>query len=163
MDIQGSSAIVTGGASGLGAATVRRLSAAGMQVAIIDMQDEFGETVAEEVGGVFVHADVTDADEVQSAIDIAVAMGDLRVLVNCAGIGAVARTVNRDGTPHDLGYFRKVIAINLVGTFNCIRLAAVAMARNEPAADNERGAIGNTASVAAYDGPIGQAAYSAPK
>ena len=163
MDIQGSSAIVTGGASGLGAATVRRLSAAGMQVAIIDMQDEFGETVAEEVGGVFVHADVTDADEVQSAIDIAVAMGDLRVLVNCAGIGAVARTVNRDGTPHDLVYFRQVISINLVGTFNCIRLAAVVMARNEPAADNERGAIVNTASVAAYDGQIGQAAYSASK
>ncbi len=163
MDIKGATAIITGGASGLGAATTRRLAAAGMKTLIIDMQDQLGETVATETGGVFVHADVTRADQVQTAVDIATEMGEIRVLVNCAGIGPPARTLDRDGNPHDLGHFEKVIAVNLVGTFNCIRLVAAAMATNDPAEDNERGAIVNTASVAAFEGQIGQAAYSASK
>jgi NAD(P)-dependent dehydrogenase (short-subunit alcohol dehydrogenase family) len=163
MDIKGATAIITGGASGLGAATARRLAAAGMQTLIIDMQDQLGEAVAIETGGAFVHADVTRADEVQTAVDIATEMGEIRVLVNCAGIGPPARTLDRDGNPHDLGHFEKVIAVNLVGTFNCIRLVAAAMATNDPSEDNERGAIVNTASVAAFEGQIGQAAYSASK
>jgi NAD(P)-dependent dehydrogenase (short-subunit alcohol dehydrogenase family) len=163
VDVQGAVAIVTGGASGLGAATARKLADAGMRIVIVDMQDELGEAVAAETGGAFVHADVTNADQVQTAVDIAVEVGELRVLVNCAGIGPPARTLDRDGNPHNLDHFEKVLAVNLVGTFNCIRLAAAAMAKNEPAADNERGAIVNTASVAAFDGQIGQAAYSASK
>lgn len=163
MDIAGASAIVTGGASGLGAATARRLATAGVKVVALDLQDDLGESVAGEIGGAYVHADVTDGDQVQVAVDTASEMGPLRVLVNCAGIGAVGRTVNRDGTPHDLDYFSKVIAINLIGTFNCIRLAAVVMAETEPMDDNERGAIVDTASVAAFDGQVGQAAYSASK
>ncbi len=163
MDIAGSAAIVTGGASGLGAATVRRLAASGMQVVIVDLQDDPGEQVAGEVNGAYVHADVTNDDEVQAAVDAAMEISPLRVLVNCAGIGPPSRTVNRDGSPHDLGSFATLININLVGTFNCIRLAAAAMVTTEPMEDNERGCIVNTASVAAFDGQIGQAAYSASK
>lgn len=163
MDIAGSSAIVTGGASGLGAATARRLAAGGASVAILDINDELGETLATEIGGAYVHADVTEPDEVQQAVDAAVEMGPLRVLVNCAGIGPPSRTVNRDGSPHDLGLYEKIIAINLSGTFNCIRLAAAAMSHTDPMEHGERGAIVNTASVAAYDGQIGQAAYSSSK
>jgi len=163
MDIAGASAIVTGGASGLGAATARRLAADGVKVVIADLQDELGDATAVEIGGAYVHADVTNSDEVQAAVDTAMEMGPLRVLVNCAGIGPPARTLNRDGEPHDLGRYETVIRINLTGTFNCIRLAAAAMATTEPMADGERGAIVNTASVAAYDGQIGQAAYSASK
>jgi NAD(P)-dependent dehydrogenase (short-subunit alcohol dehydrogenase family) len=162
MDIKGAAAIVTGGASGLGAATARKLAGAGMRVVVVDLQDDLGEQLAQEIAGTYVHADVTDGDQVQAAVDAAGALAPLRALVNCAGIGAVGRTISRDG-PHDLGYFEKVIAINLTGTFNCIRLAAVAMAATEPMEDNERGAIVNTASVAAFDGQIGQAAYSASK
>ena len=163
MDIAGSSAIVTGGASGLGAATARRLAASGMRVVVVDLQDSLGDEVAGEVGGAYVHADVTDEDEVQVAVEAAAEMAPLRVLVNCAGIGPPQRTLNRDGSPHDLELFATLININLIGTFNCIRLAAVVMADTEPMADNERGAIVNTASVAAFDGQIGQAAYSASK
>ena len=163
MNIEGGSAIVTGGASGLGAATARRLARDGMKVVVLDLQDALGEDLASEINGVFVHADVTDADQVQVAVDAAIEMAPLRVLVNCAGIGPPARTVARDGTPHDLGHFTTVIVINLIGTFNCIRLAAAAMVTNEPMDHNERGAIVNTASVAAYDGQIGQAAYAASK
>ena len=163
MDIAGSAAIVTGGASGLGAATVRRLAASGMQVVIVDLQDDPGEQVAGEVNGAYVHADVTNDDEVQAAVDTAMEISALRVLVNCAGIAPPSRTVNRDGSPHDLGSFATLININLVGTFNCIRLAAAAMVTTEPMEDNERGCIVNTASVAAFDGQIGQAAYSASK
>jgi len=147
MDVAGSSAIVTGGASGLGAATARRLAAAGAHVVILDVQD--GQELARELGGTSVQADVTIEPEVSVAVEAASEMGPLRVLVNCAGIGTPARTINRDGTPHDLQDFQRVIAINLIGTFNCIRMAAVAMAKTE--------------SVAAYDGQIGQAAYSASK
>lgn len=163
MHIAGASAVVTGGASGLGAATARKLAGAGMKVVVVDLQDDLGDAVAAEIDGAYVHADVTNSDEVQAAVDAAMEMAPLRVLVNCAGIGPPARTLNRDGDPHDLGAYEKVIRINLVGTFNCIRLAAAAMATTEPLADGERGAIVNTASVAAYDGQVGQAAYSSSK
>jgi len=163
VDLKGTSAIVTGGASGLGEATVRRLAADGVTVVIADLQDDKGDALAAEVGGAFVHADVTIADEIQAAVDAAVEMATLRSVVNCAGIGPPARTIDREGNPHDLGHFEQVIAINLVGTFNMIRLAASAMSKNEPLDHGERGAIVNTASVAAFDGQIGQAAYSASK
>jgi len=163
MEIAGSAAIVTGGASGLGATTARRLAAAGAKVVLVDLQDDLGDAVAEQVDGAYVHADVTDTDQVQVAVDTALEMGPLRILVNCAGIGPPARTLNRDGEPHDLRRFEQVIAVNLIGTFNCIRLVAAAMAKADPRVDNERGAIVNTASVAAFDGQIGQAAYSASK
>jgi NAD(P)-dependent dehydrogenase (short-subunit alcohol dehydrogenase family) len=166
MDINGSSSIVTGGASGLGESTVRLLAARGARVVVLDMQDEKGEALAKELGGVFVHADVTNTDEVIAAVEAAKELGPLRSLVNCAGIGAASRTIGRDGTydsAFNLDYFNKVLQINLLGTFNCIRLAATAMSQTEPLADGERGAIVNTASLAAFDGQIGQAAYSASK
>lgn len=164
MDLQGISAVVTGGASGLGAATCRRLAEAGAMVVVADLQEDLGEAVAAETGGAFVAADVTDAGQLGAAVAAASEMGPLRALVNCAGIGPPARTLNRDGTPHDLDRFEKVIAVNLIGTFNAIRLAAVAMARTHAVDEfGSRGAIVNTASVAAFDGQIGQAAYSASK
>ncbi|MDX1447638.1 MAG: SDR family NAD(P)-dependent oxidoreductase [Acidimicrobiia bacterium] len=164
MKLDQTSAIVTGGASGLGAATARRLAAAGARVVVADLNPEAGEQVAAEIGGAFVTTDVTSADDVSHAVEVAGEMGPLRSLVNCAGIGSVGRTINRDGSPHDLGYFASVIAVNLTGTFNCIRLAAGAMAQLDPVDDHGgRGAIVNTASVAAFDGQIGQAAYSASK
>lgn len=163
MELAGVAAIVTGGASGLGAATVRKLAAAGAKVVVADLQDEKGEALADLVGGVFVHTDVTNSEQVSAAVAVAVEAGPLRALVNCAGIGPPARTLNRDGTPHDLEHFRTLIEINLIGTFNVIRLAAVEMAKTEPLEDGLRGAIVNTASVAAFDGQIGQAAYSASK
>ncbi|MGQ0848284.1 MAG: SDR family oxidoreductase [Actinomycetota bacterium] len=163
MDLNGVSAIVTGGASGLGAATVRRLAKAGATVVIADLQDEKGEALAAEVGGAYVHADVTNNDEVQAAVESAMSSAPLRAVVNCAGIGPPARTLNRDGSPHDIGHFRTVIEINLLGTFNVIRLAASAMSTGAALDNGQRGAIVNTASVAAFDGQIGQAAYSASK
>jgi len=166
MDIFGASAIVTGGASGLGEATARLLAERGARVVVLDVSDEAGERVARQVGGIFAHADVTNTDEVTAAVDAAGELGSLRVLVNCAGIGWATRTIGRDGSynsAHDLEVFTKVISINLIGTFNCLRLAASAMGRTDPLVDNERGAIVNTASLAAFDGQIGQAAYSASK
>ncbi len=163
MEIAGTAALVTGGASGLGAATARRLAVDGVKIVVVDLQDDLGEAVADQVGGMYVHADVTDADQVQAGVNAAAQMGPLRILVNCAGVAPPARTLSRDGEPHDLRHFEQVIAINLVGTFNCVRLAAVAMAKNDPLDNGERGAIVNTASVAAFDGQIGQAAYSASK
>jgi NAD(P)-dependent dehydrogenase (short-subunit alcohol dehydrogenase family) len=164
MELANTSAIVTGGASGLGAATVRRLAAAGAVVVIADLQGEKGATLATEVGGVFVSTDVTDEEQVRGAVLAAVEAGPLRSLVNCAGIGPPARTLDRDGRPHDLGHFEQVVRINLIGTFNTIRLAAVEMAGLDPVDEHgSRGAIVNTASVAAFDGQIGQAAYSASK
>ncbi|HEX7098506.1 MAG TPA: SDR family oxidoreductase [Acidimicrobiia bacterium] len=164
MDLNGASAIVTGGASGLGAATCRRLAAAGAKVVIADLQDDLGAAVAEAIGGVFCHTDVTDPEHVEAAVARAAEEGALRALVNCAGIGPPARTLDRDGNPHDLGAYRKVIEVNLIGTFNAIRLSAAAMAATEPVDEyGTRGAIVNTASVAAFDGQIGQAAYSSSK
>lgn len=164
MQLSGSSALVTGGASGLGEATARRLAAAGAHVVVLDMQEEAGAAVAEEIGGTFAKADVTDSEQVQAAVAVAEAAGPMRALVNCAGIGMAGRTLNKDGTPHDLAVFERVIRINLVGTFNVIRLAAVAMAATEPLdAFGSRGAIVNTSSVAGIEGQTGQAAYSASK
>lgn len=163
MDVQGVVGIVTGGASGLGAATVHKLAAEGVDVVIADLQEAPGEALAADVGGVFVQTDVTDPEQVQAAVDTAVGRGDLRVLVNCAGVGHVSRTLNREGEPMYLESFAGIIEINLVGTFNAIRLAAAAIARTEPLDFGQRGVIVNTASVAAFDGQIGQAAYSASK
>jgi NAD(P)-dependent dehydrogenase (short-subunit alcohol dehydrogenase family) len=163
MDIRGASAIVSGGASGLGAATARRLAAAGARVLIADLQGAAGRELAEEIGGAFCQTDVTAADQVQLAVQQASQAGDLRVLVNCAGIGPPTRTLNREGEPMDLELFSKIVEINLVGTFNATRLAAAAMARTDPLAGGQRGVIINTASVAAFDGQIGQAAYAASK
>ena len=164
MEIQGSAALVTGGASGLGEATVRRLVAAGAIVTIVDRDDVRGRALAGELGASFVPADVTSEDEVREAVQAAAANGaPLRIAVSCAGIGWVERTVAKDGTPHGLDIFQKIIAVNLVGTFNVLRLAAARMATNEPLADNERGLIVNTASVAAFEGQIGQIAYAASK
>ena len=166
MDLNGISAIVTGGGSGLGEATVRQLAARGARVVVLDMQDDKGQAVAKDVNGVFVHANVADVDQVIEAVEAAKDLGPLRALVTAAGIGWATRTVGRDGqytSAHDLDVFKKVIEVNLVGTFNCIRLAATAMSQTEPLADNERGAIVTVASVAAFDGQIGQASYSASK
>ena len=165
MELNGTSAIVTGGASGLGEATARTLAGAGAQVLIADLNEERGKQVAAEIGGQFVKADVTDEGSVYAAVAAAQASGrPLRVAVSCAGIGFAARTVNRDGSPHDLASFAKVIAVNLTGTFNVLRLAAAAMAKTEPAdADGQRGVIINTSSVAGIEGQTGQIAYSASK
>jgi NAD(P)-dependent dehydrogenase (short-subunit alcohol dehydrogenase family) len=156
-------AIVTGGASGLGAATARALHAAGASVVLLDLPSADGGTRVSELGerARFVPADVTDPDAVAEVVSQAQELGDLRVAVNCAGVGWAARVLGKDG-PHDLGLFQKVVAVNLVGTFNVLRLAAQAMAANEPV-EGERGVIINTASIAAYDGQVGQIAYSASK
>ncbi|HZQ83690.1 MAG TPA: 3-hydroxyacyl-CoA dehydrogenase [Acidimicrobiales bacterium] len=165
MDIQGVAALVTGGASGLGEATARRLAQGGAEVTILDKNAEKGEELAKELGGgaKFVSADVTDADQVGEAVAMAGESVPLRVAVNCAGLGAAMRTINRDGSPHDFDVFKFVVNVNLVGTFNVIRLAASAMSKTEPDDNGERGVIVNTASVAAFDGQIGQIAYSASK
>ena len=163
MDTQGISAIVTGGASGLGAATARKLAGEGARVVIADLQAAPGREVANEIGGTYAQTDVTIAEQVQAAVQRAGELGDLRVLVNCAGIGLPSRTLNREGEPMDLAFFSKILEINLIGTFNAIRLAAAAMARTDPLASGQRGVIVNTASVAAFDGQIGQAAYAASK
>jgi NAD(P)-dependent dehydrogenase (short-subunit alcohol dehydrogenase family) len=166
MDFEGSSAVVTGAASGIGAACARALGALGARVVVADLNTEKGEAVAEEIGGMFVPVDVTDTAQIQQAVDQALELGPLRALVNSAGIGWAQRTIGRDGeygSAHDLDAFKRVVAINLVGTFDAVRLAATAMSRNEPDASGERGAIVNVSSVAAFDGQIGQAAYAASK
>ena len=166
MELSNSSAIVTGGASGLGEATARPLAARGVAVVVADLNDAAGDALATGIGGAFAHCDVTDPDQVIAAIGAATARGPLRSVVNCAGIGWATRTIGRDGeyaSAHDLDLYRKVIEINLVGTFNVCRLVATAMSHNEPDADGGRGAIVNTASVAAEDGQIGQVAYSSSK
>ncbi len=166
MDINGASAIVTGGASGIGAATARLLAKRGAKVVVADLQEDKGNAVANEIGGAFCKVDVTKTDDIVNAIEMAKSMGPLRVLVNSAGIGWAQRTVGKDGSydsAANLDAYKKVIAINLVGTFDCIRLAATAMSVTEPMNDGERGAIVNIASVAAFDGQIGQAAYSSSK
>lgn len=166
MEISGASAIVTGGASGIGAAVVRQLAAKGAKVVVADLNAEKGEALAAEVGGVFVAVDVTKTEDNQKAVAAALELGPLRYLVNSAGIGWAQRTVGKDGSYEsaaNLDAFKKVIAINLIGSFDCIRLAATAMSTTEPLDYGERGAIVNIASVAAFDGQIGQASYSASK
>ena len=165
MDINGASAIVTGGASGIGAACARQLAAKGAKVVIADLQEEKGNELAKEIGGAFCKVDVTNTDDIINAVEMAKSMGPLRALVNSAGIGWAQRTVGRGGydTAANLDAFKKVLLINLTGTFDCIRIAATAMSQTEPLAHGERGAIVNLASAAAFDGQIGQAAYSASK
>jgi NAD(P)-dependent dehydrogenase (short-subunit alcohol dehydrogenase family) len=166
MDINGASAIVTGGASGIGAACARQLAAKGAKVVVADLNAEKGEALADEIGGTFAPVDVTKTEQIQAAVEQALEVAPLWSVVNSAGIGWAQRTIGKDGefsSAHDLEAFTKVIAINLIGTFDTIRLAATAMSRNEPDADGQRGAIVNMASVAAFDGQIGQASYSASK
>ncbi|HZV91715.1 MAG TPA: 3-hydroxyacyl-CoA dehydrogenase [Caldimonas sp.] len=162
MDIAGKVFIVTGGASGLGEGTVRMLAEHGGQVVVADLQAERGEAVAEAARGRFVACDVSREDDAERAIAAALELGKLVGLVNCAGIAPAVKTVGKDGA-HPLALFAKVVTVNLVGSFNMIRLAAEAMARNEPEVTGERGVLISTASVAAYDGQIGQAAYAASK
>jgi NAD(P)-dependent dehydrogenase (short-subunit alcohol dehydrogenase family) len=163
MKLDSAVALVTGGASGLGEATVRRLKAAGARIVIVDRDEVRGPALATELGARFVKADVTNPVEVEAAVAQAAELGTLRVAVSCAGVGWASRTLAKDGTPHDLALFQTIIGINLVGTFNVLRLCAAQMAKNAPTDDGERGVCVLTASVAAYDGQIGQAAYSASK
>ena len=165
MEINGSSAIVTGAASGLGEATARKLAAEGVRVTVFDRNGERAKEVAEEIGDLanFVAGDVTDPDDCQKAVDQAADGGNLRIAVNCAGTGWIGRVINRDGSPHDLGAFQFIQNLNVIGTFNVMTKAASAIAQTEPDGDGERGVIVNTASVAAFDGQIGQLAYSASK
>jgi len=166
MDINGASAIVTGGASGIGAASARMLAKLGAKVVIADLQEEKGQALAKEIGGAFCKVDVTVTQDIINAAEMAKSMGPVRVLVNSAGIGWAQRTVGKDGSydsAANLDAFKKVIAINLVGSFDCIRIVGTAMSLSEPLANGERGAIVNIASVAAFDGQIGQASYSASK
>ncbi|QHE93745.1 SDR family NAD(P)-dependent oxidoreductase [Pandoraea fibrosis] len=162
MEIQGNVFLITGGASGLGAAAARWLAGLGAKVVLADVNVDEGEALAEKLGGKFVKCDVTREDDGKAAVAAASALGTLRGLVNCAGIAIGSKTVGRDG-PHPLDTFSRVIQINLIGTFNMIRLAATAMSQGEPNGEGERGVIVNTASVAAYDGQMGQAAYAASK
>jgi NAD(P)-dependent dehydrogenase (short-subunit alcohol dehydrogenase family) len=163
VEIAGKSALVAGGASGLGEATARALVEAGATVTIADLNAEKGEALAAEVGATFVPADVTDEAAVSTAVENAAGRdGGLRVSVCCAGIGWAERVAHKGG-PHNLEFFSNVVKVNLIGTFNVLRLAATAMSENEPDGDGERGVCVNTASIAAYDGQIGQIAYSASK
>ncbi len=164
MQLKDQVAVVTGAASGLGAATARRLLKAGAKVVLVDRDRDRGEKLAAELGHLarFACADITSEAEVHSALSAATTWGSLRVAVSCAGIGWAGRTLNREGLAHDLAAFKKVVEVNLVGVFNVLRLAAAAMANNE-LLDGERGVIVNTASVAAYDGQIGQIAYASAK
>lgn len=163
MQVAGASAVVTGAASGLGEAVARALAAQGAHVVVADLAEANGRRVAADIGGDFARTDVTREDDVAAAIEVALSRAPLRVLVSCAGIGPPLRVVGRDGTPHSLQLFASVINVNLIGTFNCLRLAAAAMSRQEPAAGGVRGVVVNTASIAAFDGQVGQAAYAASK
>jgi NAD(P)-dependent dehydrogenase (short-subunit alcohol dehydrogenase family) len=162
MDIANKVFIVTGGASGLGEGTARMLAREGATVVIADLQAERGEALAKELGGTFIKCDVSQETDAQAAVAVAVSLGKLMGLVNCAGIAPAAKTVGKDGA-HPLATFSKVITVNLIGSFNMIRLAAEAMSKNEPEATGERGVMISTASVAAFDGQMGQAAYAASK
>lgn len=166
MELNNTSALVTGGASGLGEATVRALAQRGVRVVVLDLNIERGREIADSVDGVFSECDVTDTKQVMAAIDAATSLAPLSSVVNCAGIAWAQRTVGKDGeysSAHDLDVYRKIIEVNLIGTFNVCRLAATAMSHNLADEDGCRGAIVNTASVAAHDGQIGQVAYSSSK
>jgi NAD(P)-dependent dehydrogenase (short-subunit alcohol dehydrogenase family) len=166
MELTGTSAIVTGGASGIGAAAARQLAAKGATVVVADLQADKGEALAAEINGVFAQVDVTNTEQIAAAVKVASEIAPLRAVVNSAGIGWAQRTIGRDGqleSAHSLEAFTKVVHINLIGTFDMVRQAATAMSLNEPDADGCRGAIVNMASVAAFDGQIGQASYSASK
>jgi NAD(P)-dependent dehydrogenase (short-subunit alcohol dehydrogenase family) len=163
MDLNGISAIVTGGASGLGGATARAMAAAGAKLTIVDVNREAAEAAARELGGIAAVCDVANAEAAEQAFALArAAHGPARVLVNCAGIGTAGRIVGKEG-PLALGAYERVIRVNLIGTFNMLRLAAAEMSAAAPFADGERGVIINTASVAAYEGQVGQAAYASSK
>jgi 3-hydroxyacyl-CoA dehydrogenase/3-hydroxy-2-methylbutyryl-CoA dehydrogenase len=163
MNVEGAVALVAGGASGLGAATSRALAEAGAKVVIADLNAEKGEALAATIGASFLAADVTDAEAVSAAVERAASVeGGLRISVCCAGIGWAERVAHKSG-PHNLEYFSNVVKVNLIGSFNVLRLAAAAMSENDPDAEGERGVCVNTASIAAYDGQIGQIAYAASK
>ena len=164
MRISAAAALVTGGASGLGAATAERLADGGALVTIVDLPGSPGADVAARVGGTFVPTDVTDARQVRDAVATAAASGPLRVVVNCAGIGTPAKVLDRDGEPTSIDLFERIVRVNLVGTYTVVAHAAAAMARTDPDAESgDRGVIVNTASVAAFDGQIGQPGYAASK
>ncbi|MEP5569303.1 MAG: SDR family NAD(P)-dependent oxidoreductase [Halioglobus sp.] len=164
MNLEGSSSIVTGGASGIGEACARQLSEAGSKVVIADLNEERGQQIADEIGGVFVKCDVTNTDDADAAVAKAVSLAPLRACVNSAGLGAPGRTIDRNNVPMDLDKFSFVIKVNLIGTFNVLSRAAAAMAQQDPLdEDGSRGVIVNMASCAAFDGQIGQASYSASK
>ncbi|WP_426322212.1 SDR family NAD(P)-dependent oxidoreductase [Microbacterium sp. E-13] len=163
MDLTGAAALVTGGASGLGLATARRLADAGAVVTIVDLPASAGADVAAELGGAFAPADVTDPEQVAAAVAQAAASAPLRVVVNCAGIAPPAKVLDRDGTPTPLAGFERIVRVNLIGTYNVIAQASAVMATTDAAAGGERGVIVSTASVAAFDGQIGQPAYAASK
>jgi NAD(P)-dependent dehydrogenase (short-subunit alcohol dehydrogenase family) len=162
MQLEGHSAIVTGGASGLGAATARQLARRGARVVLADVQDDAGRTLAAEIDGQFVHCDVTSEPDVLAAVNAAQTLAPLRVAVSCAGIAPASRTLGKQG-PHPLDLFRRVVEVNLIGSFNVARLAAAVMAQQPALVDGERGVVINTASVAAFEGQIGQVAYAASK
>ncbi|MEA3116748.1 MAG: hypothetical protein QOI13_18 [Paraburkholderia sp.] len=162
MEIRGNAFLITGGASGLGAATARLIAEHGGKVALADLNEAAGNALASELGGVFVKCDVSREEDATRAVAAATGLGSLVGLVNCAGVAPAMKTLGKDG-PHPLDSFRRTIEINLIGTFNVLRLAAVAMAKNKPNANGERGVVVLTASVAAFDGQIGQAAYAASK
>ena len=164
VDLDGSSSVVTGGASGIGEASARQLAAAGSRVVVADLNEERGQAVASELGGLFVRCDVTSTDDADAAVAAASEMGPLRALVNSAGLGYAARTISRDNEPMDLARFEFVVRVNLIGSFNVLSRAAGAMAATEPLdEDGQRGAVVNMASAAAFDGQSGEAAYSASK
>ncbi|MEP6624541.1 MAG: SDR family NAD(P)-dependent oxidoreductase [Acidimicrobiia bacterium] len=164
LDLTGASAVITGGASGIGEASARQLAALGVRVVIADLNEEHGGAVASELGGLFVKCDVSSEEDGLTAVAAASEMGPLRVLVNSAGLGSAGRTVDRNNDPMPQSQFEFVIKVNLLGSFNMLRLCAAAMAKTDPITDDgQRGAIVNMASAAAFDGQIGQAAYSASK
>jgi NAD(P)-dependent dehydrogenase (short-subunit alcohol dehydrogenase family) len=163
MEIDGAAALVSGGASGLGAATARRLAAVGARVVIADLESSRGSELARELGGRFVACDVTRTATVEAAVQAAAALGELRVLVCCAGVGPPAKVVGREGAPMPLDHFARTVQVNLVGTFDCVRQAAAVMVGNPPDAGGERGVIICTSSIAAFEGQIGQSAYAASK
>ena len=164
MDLNATSSIITGGASGIGLATAKHVASLGGRVVIADLNEEKGKAVADELGGTFVKTDVSDEAQAQAAVDAALELGPLRTVLNSAGLGSAGRTVDREGNPFNLDNFSFVIKVNLIGTFNVTRLAASAMSKQDPVdEDGQRGSIVNLASVAAFDGQIGQCAYSASK